>query len=339
MMKLTATVLAAVLLASACTASGPPPSVPDLAARGTTLTTATLTRQDLANKVSLSAKVTMNPIFGLVAPMDGQIRFVDVKPPNGTPIKPTKVATVSARGKQPATLEVPAGATFAGRLVDDKSTVTTGMPVVSAKYVGYGIVADIDGADAYKLSDQLGTVQAQVKNGPGPFPCTVLGTIAALPAGTIPEPPAPPAPPQDQQQQVPGALQPVPPPAQPDSGNGDQGGSEPTGLRLVCTAPADVKLINGAAATIEVITARASQVLVAPVEAVAGRQGAGQVDVIGPDGSRQTTQVELGLTDGRMIEIRSGLTGTESLAVPGPNLPDAPGGPNEQGGPGGVIRK
>ncbi|HET9138657.1 efflux RND transporter periplasmic adaptor subunit [Actinophytocola sp.] len=330
MMKLTATVLAAVLLASACSASGPPPQLPDLAARGTQLTTATLTRQDLANKVSLAGKVTMNPIFGLVAPIDGQIRFVEVKPPTGTPTKPTKVATIVTRGKS-TTVEVPAGATLAGRLVDDKSTVTAGMPIVSAKYVGYGIVADIDSAEAYKLADALSSVQAQVKNGPGPFPCTVLGTIAALPAGTIPEPPAPPAQPDSQPQQG----QPVnaPPVAQPPAqGNGEPSGSEATGMRLMCTAPADVKLINGAAATLEVITARASQVLVAPVEAVAGRQGSGQVDVMSPDGTRQTRQVELGLTDGRVIEIRSGLTGTESLAVPGPNLPDAPAGP---GGPGG----
>ena len=29
----------------------------------------------------------------------------------------------------------------------------------------------------------------------------------------------------------------------------------------------------------------------------------------------------LGLTDGKVIEIKSGLTGDETLAVPGPNLP------------------
>jgi hypothetical protein len=334
MMKLTAAVLAAVLLASACSASGPPPQVPDLAARGTALTTVTLTRQDLANKVSLAAKVTMNPVFGLVAPVDGQIRFVDVKQPDRTPTKPTKVATIGARGRQ-STVEVPANATLAGRLVDDKSTVTAGMPIVSAKYVGYGLVADIDGADAYKLTDALGSIQAQVKNGPGPFPCTVLGTIAALPAGTIPEPPPPAQPAPGAQPGQPGQPgQPAPPaagPQQPDQGNGERSGSEPTGLRLVCTAPTDVKLINGAAATLEVITARATQALVAPVEAVAGRQGAGQVDVVGPDGTRQTKQVELGLTDGRVIEVRSGLTGTETLAVPGPNLPAAPGGPGGGG--------
>lgn len=336
--RLAAAVLAALAVA-ACSTSSAKPDPPELAARGTTMTTAMLTRQDLTSKVSLTGKVTINPIFGIVAPLDGEVRYLDVKPPERTPTKPTRVAGVWVKGK-PTHVEIPAGSTFAGRLVDDKSKVTVGMPIVAAKHAGYGLVAEIDGAQAYQLSDTLGSVQAQIKNGPGPFPCTVLGTIAALPAGTIPEPPAPPTPPDQQPPGQPG--QPAPPaPVQPgpgtpsggQPGQGQQDGSAATGMRLVCLPPADIKLINGAAATIEVITQRATQALVAPVEAVAGRQGTGKVDVIGPDGARETKDVVLGLTDGRVIEIKSGLTGTETLAVPGPNLPEAPPGPNGPNGP------
>ena len=103
---------------------------------------------------------------------------------------------------------------------------------------------------------------------------------------------------------------------------------------MVCTAPADVKLINGASATLDIVTARATQVLVLPVEAVAGSQGKGQVDVVKPDGTRETRDVVLGLSDGKMVEIKSGLTGTETIAVPGPNLPPVqqqPGGGNQPG--------
>jgi multidrug efflux pump subunit AcrA (membrane-fusion protein) len=64
--------------------------------------------------------------------------------------------------------------------------------------------------------------------------------------------------------------------------------------------------------------------LVVPVEAVAGGQGKGTVEVVKDDGTKQLVEVELGLTDGQVIEIRSGLTGEEKLSVPGPNLPDAP---------------
>jgi hypothetical protein len=167
-----------------------------------------------------------------------------------------------------------------------------------------------------------------VKNGPGPFACAVLGTIAALPAGTVPQPPAPPVtvpsgvPAGIAQQQQAAAA----------GGGGDQHESDATGMRVVCTAPKDVKLINGADVTLQVVTAKASNVLVLPVEAVAGSQGHGKVDVVGPDQTRQTKDVDLGLTDGRMIEVRSGLTGDETIAVPGPNLP-AGQQPQATGGP------
>jgi hypothetical protein len=317
--------VAALLLATAaCTGSEPEAVNPELLPRDTTLTTAKPTRQSLTSKLSLSGKVTLNPVFGIVAPIAGQVRYLDVPAAVGTPTKPTKVANIRV-GSKDTKVEVPAGSTFSGRLVDDKSTVSLGLPIVSAKYTGYGIVADIDGAQAYRVTDTLTSVQAQVTNGPGPFACSVLGTIAALPEGSVPEPPADPAPPAGGQTVGPPVI------VRPDPGNQPPGGSEPTGLRLVCIGPADVKLINGAAATIEVITAQAANVLTLPVEAIAGTQGSGKVDVLQPDGTRKTTDVVLGLTDGKVIEIKSGLTGDETVAVPGPNLPAPPANPNDPG--------
>jgi hypothetical protein len=316
---------------AACSSGGPQPDTPGLAARGTTVTTVKPTRQDLANRVSLTGKVTINPVYGLVAPVDGEVRYLNVRPSAKTPTKPTRVATVWAGGKA-THVEVPAGSQFAGRLVDDRSKVTAGMPVVSAKYVGYGLVADLDGGQAYKIAGAVGSVQAQIKNGPGPFPCGMLGTIAALPAGTLP--PEPPPPSQPPGADPGGGRVPVNP-GGPGDGTGTGPNSEATGLRLVCTAPANVRMINGAAATLDVVTEQATNVLVLPVEAVAGKQGKGKVDVVGPDGQRQSRDVELGLTDGKVIEIRSGLTGDENVAVPGPNLPPArPGEGGEPGQPG-----
>ena len=60
--------------------------------------------------------------------------------------------------------------------------------MVSARHVGYGIAADIDSAQAYRISGAVKQIKAQIKNGPGPFDCEPVGTIAALPAGTFPEP-------------------------------------------------------------------------------------------------------------------------------------------------------
>jgi hypothetical protein len=292
--------------------------LPGLADRGQVQTTVKPTRQDLTNKIVLSGKVDANPVYGLAAPIAGEVRYLTVAAPKGTPTKPTKVANIWVANKATA-VEVPAGSVFAGRLTDDRVSVTAGMPIVTARYQGYAVVADLDGAQAYQVADAVADVRAQVKNGPGPFTCTVLGAVAALPAGTIPDPPA------ATHSAAPGASA-GPPAAAPENKPGADP-SEPTGLRVVCSAPAGTRLINGASVGLELVTARATNALVLPVEAVAGGQGQGKVDVVGPDGTRQTRDVVLGLSDGRVIEIRSGLTGDETIAVPGPNLPGVkPGG-------------
>ncbi len=71
--------VAALLLATAaCTGATEEPVNPDLLPRGTTLTTAKPTRQNLTSRLSLSGKVTLNPIYGIVAPIAGQVRYLDV---------------------------------------------------------------------------------------------------------------------------------------------------------------------------------------------------------------------------------------------------------------------
>lgn len=316
-------VVTVMLGGGACAETEQKEKSPGLAERGTTMTTVKPTRQDLTNRVSLAGKVTLDPVFGLVAPVAGQVRYLNVSEPKTTPTKPTRVATVWANNKAHH-VEVPAGAVFSGRLVDDKSTVAAGTPIASAKHVGYGIVAEIDGAQAYRIADAISMVQGQIDNGPGPFTCTVLGTVAALPAGTIPEPTTAATSP------APGATG---APVQNKTDNQDTPqGSDPTGLRLVCTAPADVKMINGASAKLEVTTAKVTNVLVLPVEAVAGSQGKGKVDVVKADGTHEIKDVVLGLSDGKVIEIKSGLTGDETIAVPGPDLPQPA--PTDGGAPG-----
>ncbi|MEU7907697.1 efflux RND transporter periplasmic adaptor subunit [Actinoplanes sp. NPDC049118] len=316
--------IAAIALAG-CTSSGGGVETPGLEPRGTVLTTVKPTRQDLTNKISLAGKVTINPVFGIVAPKSGELRYLQ-RPPTPTQFdQETWVATVWRKGK-PYSVEIPAGATLAGRLMEDRSDVTAGMPVVSARHIGYGIVADIDSALAYRISGAAKSVEGQIKNGPGPFKCKPLGTIAALPAGTIPEPPpASPAPEASGK-----APEPQPEPESP----GGAEGSEPTGLQLVCTAPSGVKLINGAAVTLNLVTGRADNAMVLPVEAIAGTQGRGKVDVVGADRERKTVDVVLGLTDGKVVQIKSGLKGDETIAIPGPNLPTAA--PGAEDNPSGI---
>jgi hypothetical protein len=316
---------AVVALLAGCTSSGDDPQTPGLEPRGTVLTTVKPTRQDLTNQISLSGKVQINPVFGIVSPADGELRYLERRPAKVASTRPLWVASVWD-GDIPRRVEIPKDSILAGRLMEDRADVTAGMPIVSAQHAGYGIVADIDSSQAYRISGAVKSVRGQIKNGPGPFKCTALGTIAALPAGTIPEPPPPtPGP------TASGQAEPTAGPESTGDGAGSPG-SEPTGLRLVCTAPAEIKLINGASVTLDVITDKASKVLVLPVEAVAGVQGHGKVDVVGPDRRRKTVDVRLGLTDGKVVQIKSGLRGDETIAVPGPDLPAAA--PGGEGGDG-----
>jgi hypothetical protein len=312
-------VVAAAALLAGCTSAADKAETPGLEARGTVLTTVKPTRQDLTNRIALSGKVTLDPLFGIVAPVDGELRYLDRQPTKAPVTRLTWVATVWD-DDQAHRVQIPKDSTLSGRLLADHANVTKGMPVISAKHAGYGIVADIDSALAYRISGDAKSVQAQIQNGPGPFPCKPLGTIAALPAGTIPAPPAPVVKPS-------ASAAPVtveePEPAE---------GSDATGLRLVCTAPDDINLINGASVNLDVVTDKAAKALVLPVEAVAGTKGHGKVDVVGADRVRKTVDVTLGLTDGKVIQIKKGLTGSEEVAVPGPDLPAAPEGAGNPSG-------
>ena len=307
---------------------------PALDAPGAVLTTVKPARRDITNSISLTGKVTIDPIFGIVAPIGGEVRYVDRRPGTTPAREPMWVASVWKSGV-PARVEIPAGSMLAGRLMADHARVTAGMPIISAKHAGYGVVAEIDSAQAYRLSGSAKSVNAQIKNGPGPFPCRPLGTVAALPEGTVPAPPptTPPPATEPARQPVPAGPQPAGEPTPGGEEQGSQPGSEPTGLRLVCTASKKVRLINGAAVTLDVVTGKAAKAISLPVEAVAGTTGKGKVDVVGDDRMRRTVDVVLGLTDGRFVEIKAGLNGSETVAVPGPDLPQGEAPADQPSGP------
>jgi hypothetical protein len=306
----------AVLLLTGCTSEDQTAQTPGLQDRGTVLTTVKPERQDLTNKISLAGKVSINPVFGVVAPLGGEVRYVSRQPSTLPASKPVWVATIWNNG-QPREVNIPKGTVMAGRLMEDRTEVEKGMPIVSARLGGYGIVAEIASDQAYRISGAVATVTGQIKNGPGPFKCKPKGTIAALPAGVIP--PAP-LPSKETPENAPSGA-----PVEPETPSTESrgGGSEPTGLQLVCTPPDSVRLINGAEVTLDVVTGKAKDALVLPVEAVAGSQGKGKVDIVDENQNRKTVDVTLGMTDGKVIQIKKGLTGDETIAIPGPNLPTA----------------
>lgn len=89
-----------------------------------------------------------------------------------------------------------------------------------------------------------------------------------------------------------------------------------------CFVPADVLVFPGLSATLEVVTDFAEGVLLLPITAVEGTVGTGKVWQRDAEGELVSLDVELGLTDGEMIEIVSGVGESDEVLEFVPSLED-----------------
>ncbi len=97
-------------------------------------------------------------------------------------------------------------------------------------------------------------------------------------------------------------------------------GTDPPAMSLTCVIPANLAVFDGMPAVMAVTTAVASNVLVLPVEAVAGSAQQGQVWLVDAAGRRHVQTVTLGITDGVQIQILSGVREGDTVALPAPDL-------------------
>ncbi|MDV6013226.1 hypothetical protein [Haloechinothrix sp. LS1_15] len=241
-------------------------SVPELEPRSDITRTVTAEQRDVVSVLTLDAQVVANPRFIVAAPEDGTLV---VERTEGE-----RLGAVLAGEEHD--IELPSQASLEEWLVDDGEDVVEGLPVATATWTGYGVVAEVAPEKAHRLYGELGPVRVEIPSGRGPFDCTLLGTVQSA-----------------------------------DS-SGD--------MRVVCAPDDEVRVHAGAPALMGVTTGRAEDVVAVPVEAVAGVTGTGSVDVVDSDGERVTREVELGITDGVVIEVRAGLDGGEELAVPAPGV-------------------
>ncbi|WP_166866656.1 MULTISPECIES: efflux RND transporter periplasmic adaptor subunit [unclassified Salinibacterium] len=95
--------------------------------------------------------------------------------------------------------------------------------------------------------------------------------------------------------------------------------SDTPGVVVLCLLPDTAGLLAGMTGTMAFATGSAQDVIRVPLAAVAGTAGSGRVVVVTDTGT-QTRDVELGISDGINIEIRSGLAENERILPYGPNL-------------------
>ncbi|MFT4285583.1 MAG: HlyD family efflux transporter periplasmic adaptor subunit [Protaetiibacter sp.] len=153
----------------------------------------------------------------------------------------------------------------------------------------FNVTASLAPEQQLRLTTQPTEAQVTITGGPAPFTCTGL-TITAAAAPTTSDPGAP------------------------------DGGGSTTVATVRCAVPAEVRVFAGLAAKLTLAGGVAENVLVIPTTAVEGGSGTGIVYVPAADGGEpEKREVTLGISDGTMVEVTSGLAAGDEILqfVPG----------------------
>lgn len=102
---------------------------------------------------------------------------------------------------------------------------------------------------------------------------------------------------------------------------GRTGQASVPGSVVRCLLPRGTAAVVGQPGQIEVRFTSRRNVLVLPVEAVAGSVQQGQVTLVAKGGKRSVVDVRLGASDGSNIEILGGLKAGDRVQEPAPDLP------------------
>lgn len=248
--------------------------------------TVRVSRGDVTAVLTIDGMLVANPHFAVLAPRDGVVKRV-WHGSAGTDVRAGRV--LFAQGGERAS--APAIGSFVRWLIPDGVRVAAGVPVAEIAYSGFGVAANLPPEGAYRLYSGHLVARAEIHNGPGPFDCTVLMTPEAPP---LPDP------------------------------RGIESGDAGVGPAIICAVPMRIRAIAGLRAMIALQSAVRQDVLVLPLQAVAGTFQQGEVNYVKPDGSVEVKPVELGITDGAVVEITRGLREGDRVLTVAPHLGGQP---------------
>ncbi|MGX1590766.1 efflux RND transporter periplasmic adaptor subunit [Glutamicibacter sp. NPDC055491] len=279
------------------------------------------------NKLSIPGTIKLTESKELNAPVDGVVNWAFVKPGDNVSLG-DRIFQVRAES-QPESVEANDSdsegsqdeqqpqeaapvvkyhdvyATATGKVgafqneVGDDVTKGTGLGAIQPQE--FLAAGSIDPLDRYRLLDESLEATITIDGGPEPFTCKDLsvGDSASkkTSAGSAD---------QDMESQ----MDPM------ASGESTESSS---GSEISCAVPADIVVFDGLSMNMEIDAGTAEDVLTVPVSAVRGLVGQGAVWRLDENGKEIRTEVELGVTDGKVIEVISGLKDeTEILRfVPG----------------------
>ncbi|TAP27013.1 hypothetical protein [Arthrobacter sp. S41] len=152
---------------------------------------------------------------------------------------------------------------------------------------GFHAVGTIKALDRYRIMNETLEATVSITGGPEPFTCGNLNIGDSASKNAAPESTE-----EDAETNIPS----------------DDSQSEPnSGSEISCDIPEDVVVLDGLDMTMEIDAGSAENVLTVPVTSVRGLVGKGAVWRLNDEGKEVRTEVELGVTDGKVVEVRSGL--------------------------------
>lgn len=156
----------------------------------------------------------------------------------------------------------------------------------------YSAVASLTSEQMYRLQNAPTAATITIKNGPAPFECSNLQIIS----------------PKNQNNQN-------------SSNSSDSSNSNNTqGMRAKCAIPGDQTVFPGLQVTMDMVAGQASGVLLIPISAVEGRYQQGYVYTPSDDPNNPNkVAVTLGLTDGKNVEVKEGLSEGQEILEFVPN--------------------
>ena len=218
------------------------------------------------------------------------------------PEKPGKVDDAPVEQPTPVyhwyTVVAPANGVVGNYAADLMGDVAEDGVVVSIRPTTFHAVGAISPLDRYRLAGNPDRATVTIEGGPKPFTCTHL-RIGDAATETIPSD----APEGEMMEGESG-------------GEGESG----TGARISCLVPEKVTVFDGLTMTMTIDAGKSDgDVVTIPVTAVTGLVREGSVWVVGEDGTPTEQPVKLGVTDGKVVEVTSGLKPGDSILryVPG----------------------
>jgi macrolide-specific efflux system membrane fusion protein len=236
-----------------------------------------------------------------------------------TPVDPVVAADGTVSQPKPKVVTETVTATAAGSLTE--LGVLVGQEVAVGDAVGriapptFRASAPLTAEEQYRLVTQPTAATVAITSGPAPFECSDLrigqqaagGGAGAGAAG-----------------------------AAGDAGSTGSAESASTGATVSCAVPAGTRVFPGLAAEITIPAGEAPDVLTLPTTAVEGLADTGNVWLASDSGEPEERAVGLGISDGKVVQITSGLAEGDMVLefVPGAPAPEEEG-MTMQGGYGG----